>query len=68
MDAIASSVDDDTVAWHRNDGRGVFTKVVLDRSLNGAYWTAPVDMNGDGRLDLLGAGKVGNTVALYTRN
>ena len=68
MDALAASVDDDTVAWHRNDGRGNFTKQIVDQSADGAYFAYGVDMNRDGRIDVLSASKVSNTIALLLQN
>ena len=36
-DVLAASVDDDTIAWHRNHGDGSFTKLVVDGAVDGAY-------------------------------
>ena len=68
MDALAASVDNDTVAWHRNDGNGNFTKVIIDNNIDGAYGLFVIDMNKDGKLDILVAARMGHQVVLYTRN
>lgn len=65
MDALAASVDDDTVAWHENNGHGSFTKHIVSNTVDGAYWGIAVDMNKDGKLDIVTASKGDHTVAIH---
>jgi hypothetical protein len=67
MDALAASVDNDTIAWHRNDGKGNFTKVIVDSNIDGPYGLFVIDMNKDGKLDILATARMGHQVVLYTR-
>jgi hypothetical protein len=59
-------VEDDTVAWHENDGRGNFSKHIVDNAAAGAYGVFDIDMDFDGDIDLLSASRDAFEVALHT--
>ena len=67
VDGLAASVDDDTVAWHENDGAGGFTKHVIDDELDGVYSATAVDMDFDGDFDLLSAGRSSGEITLHSQ-
>jgi len=60
-------VDDDTVAWHENDGAGGFTKHVIDDELDGVYSATAVDMDFDGDYDLLTSGRNSGEITLHSQ-
>ncbi len=71
VDALAASVDDDTIAWHENDGTELrsgrsFTKHVIDDSADGVYSASAVDMDFDGDFDLISASRNSGEIALHT--
>lgn len=51
-------------AWYENDGRGYFTKHLIDEN-QGSYDTRAVDMDGDGDLDILIAGHWSRNILWY---
>jgi len=55
---------DGVVASYENDGKGAFTKHVIDRG-QGSYDLRLEDMDGDGDLDILIAGHASNNVVWY---
>ena len=58
LDVLTASYVDATFAWYENiDGKGTFSDInVLARPQLGAEWIYPQDIDGDGDLDVLGAG------------
>ncbi len=52
------------LAWYENDGKGRFTKHVIDVNQS-SYDLRAVDMDGDGDLDFLIAGHFSNNVVWY---
>jgi hypothetical protein len=50
--------------WYENDGKGNFTLHTLDDKQQ-SYDLRSVDMDGDGDLDLLNAGRGTNNVVWY---
>ena len=66
MDVATASFSEKIVRWYENDGKGVFTPHDIDTG-NGqeAYDLKAVDLNKDGRLDLLLAGRKTNNAVWY---
>lgn len=66
-DVIAATLADNTFAWYENDGEDEpgFTKHVLSSSAGGAREVWAADINGDGRLDILGAARADDSVYWY---
>ena len=50
--------------WYENDGKGIFKLHVVD-NLQESYDLRTVDMDGDGDLDLLNAGRGSANVVWY---
>jgi iron(II)-dependent oxidoreductase len=57
LDVIAGAGDDDEVAWWRNDGGDPikWEKQTINKHFDWAHWVHVVDLDGDDRLDVLGA-------------
>lgn len=66
IDVATASFSEKIVRWYENDGKGVFKAHDIDTG-NGqeAYDLKAVDLNRDGRLDLLLAGRQTNNVVWY---
>ena len=65
IDAFSTDYVDGLVLWHRNDGSGTFTTLVVDPNLEGAYPGHISDLDQDGDIDILAAGYLADTVAWY---
>lgn len=64
LDGATCGYESKVVAIYRNDGKGGFTKEVLDADQE-SYDLRAIDMDGDGDLDLLNAGRASGNVAWY---
>ncbi|MBH54905.1 MAG: hypothetical protein CMI18_11240 [Opitutaceae bacterium] len=53
-----------TAAWYENDGRGYFTRHLIEEN-QGSYDTRAVDMDGDGDKDMLIAGHRSRNIIWY---
>ncbi|KAH8097426.1 hypothetical protein JL720_317 [Aureococcus anophagefferens] len=62
--ALASG-DDNTVAWHENDGSESFTERIITDSAYLAWSVFAVDVDGDGDVDALSVSANDDTVAWY---
>ncbi len=65
LDALSTSLTDDTIAWYENDGSENFTKHVVGTNSDGPYTVQPIDMDGDGDLDLVTSSQYDNKIAWY---
>ncbi|KAH8067019.1 hypothetical protein JL720_12529 [Aureococcus anophagefferens] len=65
VDALATSQDDDTVAWYENDGSQSFTKRIITTLADGAFGLFAIDVDGDGDGDVLSSSREDGTVAWY---
>ena len=65
IDVLSASAGDDKVAWYPNtDGVGSFgSQVIITQALDGPYVAIPVDVDLDGDLDIVSAGRVGGNIA-----
>ncbi len=64
LDAATCGYDSKIAAWFENDGKGTFTRHILDRN-QCAYDIRAVDMDRDGDLDILIAGQLSKNVVWY---
>ena len=64
LDGATCGYESKVVAIYSNDGKGGFTKQVLDEDQE-SYDLRALDMDGDGDLDLLNAGRASGNVAWY---
>ncbi len=66
-DIVAAIAGLHTVAWWRNDGGNpvAWTMQVLDDAFAGARSAVPVDLDRDGRIDIVGAALEGSEVAWW---
>ena len=62
---MTASFFDDTIAWYENNGSQSFTKHVISDQEKGAYYAFPVDVDGDGDMDVYSASKSDNTIAWH---
>lgn len=62
--AVCGSLETGTAAWYQNDGKGNFTKHVIDTDQS-CYDLRAVDMDADGDLDLLSAGHFSKNIVWY---
>jgi hypothetical protein len=58
-DLGANNTDGD-ISWYENDGNQNFTKRTVTTSFDYAYWVVPVDMDGDGDVDMVGSAQGGS--------
>ena len=67
LDVVSSSLDDDTVAWYKNDGQSSpgWTSTNIDTSRSSARAVDVADMDGDGDLDIVTASSGDDTIAWY---
>ncbi len=70
IDVIGGSIIDSDVLWWRNDGGNPvnWTKLNIDLNFSGAHRVDTADINGDGRLDVIGAGYIGNLIGWWKNN
>lgn len=64
LDGASCGYESKVLAWYENDGKGNFTKHVLDVDQE-SYDLRAIDMDGDGDLDLLNAGRASANVVWY---
>jgi hypothetical protein len=65
MDVLATSMNDDTIAWYKNDGSQSFTKQTITTSADVASRAEVVDLDQDGDVDVLAASENDDTIAWY---
>jgi hypothetical protein len=67
LDVLSASLNDDKIAWYRNGGGSpvVWTPHTITTAADGARSVYAVDVDGDGRLDVLSASENDNTIAWY---
>jgi hypothetical protein len=66
MDVLSASVDDDKIAWYKNDGAGNFDpENVITTDADGAISVFPADLDGDGILDVISASVYDDKIAWY---
>ena len=68
LDAITAGAWDDSFWYHMNTGGGVFDTFLITNEANNAARTEVMDVNGDGRLDVIGTSGLDNSVRWYDRN
>jgi prepilin-type N-terminal cleavage/methylation domain-containing protein len=66
IDVAVASFTAFVVRWYQNDGKGIFTAKDIDTGhRQQAYDLKSVDLDGDGRLDLILAGRESNNAVWY---
>lgn len=67
MDIVSSSLNDDRVAWYKNNGENppAFTMNVINNNAYGARSVYTADIDGDGDTDILSAALYDDTIAWY---
>ncbi len=70
MDIVSASVNDDTIAWYKNNGAAdpSFTAADIPTNADGAYSVFAADMDGDGDMDIVSASYNDDTIAWYENN
>ncbi|MDA8938108.1 FG-GAP-like repeat-containing protein, partial [Flavobacteriaceae bacterium] len=66
-DLISASYDDNTIAWHENDGSSdpVFTSSDISTNAVGAWSVFAADMDNDGDMDIISASYGDDTISWY---
>jgi hypothetical protein len=66
-DLISASYDDNTIAWHENDGSSdpVFTSSDISTNAVGAWSVFAADMDNDGDMDIISASYDDDTISWY---
>ncbi|MEC7280146.1 MAG: FG-GAP-like repeat-containing protein, partial [Candidatus Thermoplasmatota archaeon] len=67
LDVVSSSLEDDTIAWYKNDGQASpgWTSTNIDTNRQSARAVDVADMDGDGDLDIVTASSGDDTIAWY---
>ena len=67
LDVLSASLNDDKIAWYRNQGGGVFgsQQVITTTAADGAISVYAADLDGDGDLDVLSASLHDDNIAWY---
>jgi hypothetical protein len=67
LDVVGAAILDNEVTWWHNGGGDTirWTRFRIDRSFGGAHRVQAVDLNRDGRLDVVGAAYFGHEVAWW---
>ena len=65
---LVASKDDDTVAWHENDGEESFTERIITTTADYVYSVFAADVDGSGTVDVLSASHFDDTIALYAND
>ena len=53
------------VSWYENNGSQSFTKRTITTTFDYAYWTEPVDLEGDGDMDIVASAQDVNQIAWW---
>jgi hypothetical protein len=66
-DVVGAALYDNQVTWWRNEGGNpiLWTRHFIDQNFNGAHRVELIDLDKDGRLDVVGAGYMGHQVAWW---
>jgi len=66
-DILSASENDDTIAWHENDGTSDpgFTTNIINNGANGARGVYATDVDGDGNTDVLSASSEDDKIVWY---
>jgi hypothetical protein len=65
MDVLSASLNDDTIAWYRNDGSGFSSQLVISTAADGAHSVYAADLDNDGDMDVLSASVNDDKIAWY---
>ena len=67
IDIVSASLFDNTIAWYENlDSHGVFgTKQIISTNANGAFEVIAIDINSDGKNDLVSTSLYDNKIQWY---
>ena len=56
---------DGDISWYENDGSQNFTKRTITTTFDYAYWVVPVDLEGDGDMDLVASAQNANEISWW---
>ena len=65
-DLVGAASTADDVAWWRNEGTGLWTKITVDSNFDGAWTVFPIDIDRDGDLDIVGSARNADDVAWWS--
>jgi hypothetical protein len=68
LDVVGGAGAGDEIAWWRNEGQGgqnAWPKQTINDRFDWAHWVHVCDLDGDGRLDVLGAAYLSNAIAWW---
>ncbi len=70
QDIIGAAINDNEVAWWRNDGGNPiqWTKEVIDDNYGGAIYLCAEDINGDGHLDIIATAAIAHQVCWWSNS
>ena len=63
--SLGESNENGDVSWYENDGNQNFTKRTITSTYNYAYWAVPVDLEGDGDMDVVASAQNANQIAWW---
>jgi len=67
LDVVGGAGDADEVAWWRNDGGSplLWTRQTIAKDFDWAHWVDVCDVDGDGRVDVVGAAYLDNKISWW---
>lgn len=68
FDILSTSCEDNTIAWHENNGAENFTRHIISSAERCAVGVEAADVDGDGDLDILTVAYSDNRLAWYENN
>ena len=67
VDVLSAWQDEDIVAWYENDGSQDFEEHIITNDADFVYQALPVDINGDGFIDIISPDQRPVAVTIFER-